>query len=343
MTEADLKALRLHRQHLTSPTDKMTAVRDLNGFQAQFLSNACHALRIRCAGPFPAKDWGRGLVKSWTIRGTMHVFAETDLPLYLYTGREHFLRACDTAAADDAASAERKAYFTAQITELIAQGTDTREALRNRCFERGMTEAEARSIFDPWGGLIRCMAEQGLIAYRVQEKKAFLLCPPFRPMEKEDALAEILSRYFYAYGPATLRDAAYYLGKPQSKIAHIMEKLPLSSIETDKTRHSYMGALESNVPDIPDCVFLAGFDPLLLGYEKAWNPFLPGENLRGVFSLAGIVSPCVLLKGRVVAKWKKKGGTLSVALFEPVGSGGKRTIANAAEAVFPDLVKLIWE
>ena len=47
---------------------------------------------------------------------------------------------------------------------------------------------------------------------------------------------------------------------------------------------------------LPDCLLLAGFDPLMLGYEKKQSVFLPPEYLRGIFSLSGIVMPPVLLR-----------------------------------------------
>ena len=57
--------------------------------------------------------------------------------------------------------------------------------------------------------------------------------------------------------------------------------------------------------DMPPVILLAGFDPLMLGYRKEDNPFLPGEHLRGIFNLAGIVNPAILLHGRVAGKWKE--------------------------------------
>lgn len=80
----DIEEIRLRRlagQHLIATADTLSVVRDLCGVQAQFMSNALHALRIRSSEPE-----GDGLVKNWTIRGTVHVFAESDLPLFIRAG-----------------------------------------------------------------------------------------------------------------------------------------------------------------------------------------------------------------------------------------------------------------
>ena len=86
---------------------------------------------------------------------------------------------------------------------------------------------------------------------------------------------------------------------------------------------------------MPRCLFLAGFDQLMLGYRKEDNPFLPREHLRGIFSLAGMVSPAILLDGRVVGQWKQSGSRLSLTLFEPVDEAGRKHILTSAEALWP--------
>ena len=237
MTVEELIALRLSRQHLTDPAPGEEICRDLNGIQAQFLSHSRHALAIRgCSGP----DWNRGLVKSWTLRGTIHLFREEDLPLYLHEGRRHTLRPCDTLEADEWITRERKAYFAALILDTLAGGPATRETLRGICRERGLTEQEEESVFNPWGGAIRALAEAGKLVHLVQEEKAFRLAPPFEPMGEAAAWREILRRYFTHCGPATLRDAAYFLGLPQRELQRRMQDLDLREIPCGAVSYTHL-------------------------------------------------------------------------------------------------------
>ena len=97
-----------------------------------------------------------------------------------------------------------------------------------------------------------------------------------------------------------------------------------------------MDAPEIPASPAPDCVFLAGFDPFLLGYEKKESLILPPEHLRRVFSLAGIVFPTVLLHGRICAVWKRKGCSLTVTPFEALSNCQISEIRRAAAARFPD-------
>lgn len=332
MTVEELIALRLSRQYLTDPAPGEEVCRDLNGIQAQFLSHSRHALAIRgCSGP----DWNRGLVKSWTLRGTIHLFREEDLPLYLHEGRHHALRPCDTLEADEWITRERKAYFAALILDALAGGPATRETLREICRGRGLTEQEEESVFNPWGGAIRALAEAGKLVHLVQEEKAFRLAPPFEPMGEAAAWREILRRYFTHCGPATLRDAAYFLGLSQRELKRRMQDLDLREIPCGGQVYYDLGTSRS-LPDIPACLFLAGFDPLMLSYEKRENPCLPPQSLRGIFSLAGIVSPSVLLRGQVVARWKRTGGRLQILPLVELCPADLELLQTTAAALWPD-------
>ena len=79
MTDHERRQLLLARQYISAPVDKGTVCGALNGLQAQILSYARHALALRCSAPLGA-DWGDGLVKSWTLQGTMHIFPEGTSP-----------------------------------------------------------------------------------------------------------------------------------------------------------------------------------------------------------------------------------------------------------------------
>lgn len=303
---------RLAGQHLLAPSDAETVVRDLCGLQAQFLSHALHGLKLRCGTV--SMD---GLVKSWTIRGTMHIFSQSDLPLFLHEGRRRFLRPVDTMDADAFVTAERKAYFSDLITESIAAGVCEREALKTVCLEAGLTEGEGKSIFDPWGGLIRALCEKGKICHKLQEQKAYQLCPPFEPMKEQPAHLEMARRYFQNFGPATIKDAAYFFGTTQAGVKSWLSQLPVSEAVINRRTYFYIDDRKILPNAFPPCLFLSGFDQLMLGYEKMESLCLPSEHLRNVFSLSGIVRPTVLMGGQVVGCWNRKNRKLSVTLFAP--------------------------
>ncbi len=328
MTVEEIKIRRLWAQHLLAPADMQTVVKDLCGVQAQFLSHALHGLSIR------AEELNAdGLVKSWTNRGTMHLFSVDDLPLFLHEGRSHSLRPVDTMDTDAYMDANRKAYFADVIVDGVSRGIDAREGLKALCEQSGMTETESKSLFDPWGGLIRALCEKGTLSHKVQEKKAYQLCPAFEPMEEKPAHLEMARRYFTHFGPATARDAAYFFGTTQTKVKSWLKDLPVSEITWDGKSYFY---IDNGLPtgDTPECVFLGGFDQLMLGYEKKESLFLSTEHIRDIFTLGGIVRPAILIDGIVAGWWNKKNSKLSISLFDHCNSD---RIAEAADKLWPDV------
>lgn len=325
---------RLSAQHLLQKSDTQTVVKDLCGMQAQFLSHALHGLSIRC------KEVNtNNLVKSWTNRGTMHLFSVDDLPLFLHEGRSHFLRPVDTLESDVYLSKERKAYFADVIVSAIAEGIGERESLKALCEGRGLTGAEAKSVFDPWGGLIRALCEQGQICHKVQEKKAYQLCPPFESMAQEPAQLELARRYFTHFGPATIKDAAYFFGTTQAQVKTWLKDINIEESHFDGKTFFHVDAIPVN-SEMPGCLFLAGFDQLMLGYEKTESLMLPKEHLRSVFNLAGIVRPAVLVNGQVAGWWNLKNCRLKIMLFSPAA---QELITNAAAQQWPDLKSVTFE
>lgn len=328
MTLEEIKFRRLAGHHLLAPADSQSVVKDLCGLQAQFLSYALHGLSMRSENP--STD---GMIKSWTNRGTMHLFSTEDLPLFLHEGRNHFLRPVDTLEADAYLNAGRKAYFADLILDAISQGVDRREELKFLCEAAGMTEGEGQSLFDPWGGIIRALCESGKICHKVQESKAYQFCPAFEPMPREQAELELSRRYFTHFGPASIQDAAYFFGTPQTKVRQWLKQLPVAETALEGKCFYY---LEQPLPDaeISKCLFLAGFDQLMLGYEKKDSLFLPNTNLREIFTLSGIVRPAILINGTVAGWWNLKNKKLTVNLFEEFD---RSQIEEEADKLWPNV------
>ena len=174
----DILLLRMKRQYLFAPAkDEFTVLRGLCGLQAQFYGNCLHALRLRC-GKAPDEDILRtSTVKTWTLRGTLHLIAQSDLPIFLYDGRSHFLRPCDTMSDDSRLSAARKRELAAIILDAAKKGCGDRKELRLICREHGMTADEEQSAFDPWGGLLRALCESGVLCHTAQQKKGLSPLP----------------------------------------------------------------------------------------------------------------------------------------------------------------------
>ena len=349
MTIEELKLRQLTNQHLITPADKMTVLHELCGVQAQFMANAMHALKIRCSDfrEDTAKD---GAVKNWTVRGTVHVFAEDDLPLFIHCrdGRDYrrndwhrasFWNQRDTWSL----TPERQAYFVNVILDALKGAELTREELKNVCRQNGMTEPEENSMFDQWGGGIREMCERGFMNYVVQEKKAFCLSPAFTPIPEREAKLEMARRYFTHMGPSTVHDAMYYFHATAAQVRDWLSHLPVSATECEGRTYYYIDSHQTYGEEIPQCLFLAGFDQLLLAHEKRESLFLSPENMRSIFNLAGIVMPALLLDGEVAGRWKKKDGRLTITMFKSFTKREKSVISDQAGSLWSDVASVSFE
>ena len=350
MTIEELKIRRLTNQYLIEPADKMTVIRDLCGVQAQFMGNALHSLRIRCTD-FDENTVADGLVKNWSVRGTVHVFAQSDMPLFIRCKNGECYRKNEWGGYTFwnngrrvwALTPERQKYFSEIIISAVSEKAHTRDELKEICRSYGMNLEEEDSMFEAWGGGIRELCERGFMHYVVQEKKAYIATPEFKPMREEEAKLEIARRYFTNMGPATIHDAMYYMGAKQAEVKKWLDLLPVESFECAGKTYYDIPSGHSYDREIPSCVFLAGFDQLMLAYQKKESVFLPSEHLRGIFNLAGIVMPSVLLNGKVVGKWKRKNARFTIILFEFLEASEKKVVMDAAEKLWGSHIRIFFE
>jgi len=345
MTINEIKLRRLANHYLIDKGNKQNVVKDLCGIQAQFMQNAIHALKIRCSD-FDDKTISDGLVKNWTLRGTVHVFSEDDLPLFLNCNdgkdyRKNEWKGYSFWNQRDkwALSPERQKIFSDIILAALSDNVKTRDELKEICRQNGMTQTEEDSMFDPWGGGIRELCERGFINYTVKEKKEYCTSPEFDPLPKANAEIELARRYFTNYGPATIHDAQYFFKTTATKVKEWLKVLPIESIVCNNKTYFFIDNGKVYNKNIPKCIFLAGFDQLMLGYEKKESLILKQEHIRSIFNLAGIVMPSILLNGEIVGKWKKKNGTFSAEIFENINSCDCKLIKDSAEELWKDITK----
>jgi len=333
ITLRELKQWRLQAQYLTEKADASAVAGNLCGIQSQYAANALHALSIRSNNADMT-----GLVKSWTLRGTLHLFPAKDLPLYLPEGRCDFFdtpygkwrygHGCEVTK-------ERMAFFADVVQASLSDSPVTRDQLKETCRAAGMTAAEEPWVFDGWGGVIRMLAESGRLCLSARENRAYIRCPAFTPMDAAQARAELLRRYLNHYGPVTLHDMMYFFRWTQREIRQLLTALSPKTILCQKQTYYYIEEPAVLSP-LPRCLFLAGFDPLMLGYEKKENPFLPPEHLKQVFNNTGIVFPTLLLDGTVRGKWKEQDKFIALTAFENWNKTQTAAVEKTARPLWPD-------
>ena len=181
----------------------------------------------------------------------------------------------------------------------------------------------------------------GVLCVSAHVNHAYLRCPRLPDVPREQADAELLRRYVTHYGPVTLHDAMYFFRWSQKKIRTLLDGLHAETLTCGGRTYYYL--VQPQAPPVPRCIFLAGFDPLLLGYEKKESLYLPPEHLKQIFNNTGIVFPALLVDGQVKGKWKEQPKRVEITLFAPLNKSQLQAIRRECRRLWPEKQLLITE
>jgi Winged helix DNA-binding domain len=347
-------AWRLRRHHLVDldAADLVPLVRRLSGVHAQLGSAAEAAIRLRSGGAIgPARVRAalaeqRTLVKTWAVRGTLHLLPAEDLPLWTAAlGTRTFRRPKSWYAYHKVSEAEIAA-IEETVPEVLSGRPITRERLAAEVARRTRNPRLEEQLLSGWGALLKLMAARGQLAFGPPAGGGPGREGPQRPstavvtfidprawvadwadVEPEDAVAEVVRRYLDAYGPADLDELVGWsaLDKPVLRRAVAALGGELVEVDTEGSRgwltRRAAAEVAATVPS--DIVrLLAGFDPYVVGALKQIAHLLSGPYRDRVSRTSGWISPVLVAGGTVVGTWTQevRGGTLRVAVepFEPL-------------------------
>jgi hypothetical protein len=155
----------------------------------------------------------------------------------------------------------------------------------------------------------------GRVAFRDMASRDFDLISAEPRKTQDEVLPVLLRRFFKAYGPATLNDAAWFLGlwRDEKKKLRQINLDEYSSFELDKAIYYYVED-NADIDDIPELTLLSGFDPFIVSYAER-SATLPPEYKSAVILKSGICLPTVAVNGRVEGVWNIKKGEPTVTFF----------------------------
>lgn len=316
---ADVNAMRLARHHLAerAPRSKLAeVVADIGAVQAQVMSAAelQVAVRVDCTVQ-DVRDalWKRKtLVKTWLMRGTLHLTRAPDLPLYTAAMSRRWIKPSQAWLKYFQVS-EAEVW---DLAELIGKALDgsprTREELI-AIVAKGKSERVREALKSGWGGMLKPAARNGLLCFGPSRGQSVTFVSPlswlgsWKDLDPEVALIEVARRYVHAYGPANKEDFAYWWGHWTGVGAAGWAGLhdELVAVNVEGWRAHMLAADLTRLPSRQPGVsvqLLPNFDPFLMGHRKRDHLF-DAEHRSKVSRIAGWISPVVLVDGRVVAVW----------------------------------------
>jgi hypothetical protein len=322
-SNAMLRRYRLAAQRLapesaaSGPAEAAAAV---CGVQAQDPRAAALALRSRVPGLDRADIEEAGLVRTWTVRGTVHLIPSEDRPWLHALCGPRFRRQFEGSIVRRSTLADAEAVLPYAL-EILAGGPIDRASLLGELAARGNPDLGlAFNVLLPW------IASQGLLVGTPDG--GYLAATPPPPVAEDDALATMARRYLEGYGPAGAEDLAAWSGLPLRAARRGLEAI--GPLEEVGELVALPGTLESQPPPAPTRL-LAAFDTAMLGWRRR-APLLRGEHERLLLPGGGMIRPTVLVAGAVAGTWRLAGAgrrrRLEIAWFGRP-SGGRALAAEA--------------
>lgn len=363
-TWRQVTAWRLGRLHLTrrvSTARMVTVVEDLCGAHAQISSSVPLALAARVSN-LTQGDVDRAiadertLVKTWAMRGTLHVLAAGDLPLYCAAQRTRdqyqnpsFLKYFGLERADVDA-----------VLDAIPQALDgqalSRDELARSILRITKRRHLEKRLLSGWGEMLKPAAFRGLLCFGPQSAGKVTFVRPdqwiggWKDFDTDDALVEVFRRFLARYGPASRTELARWWGVRPPEAGRILKLMEDSLVEVmvdgDGTKRWMLrrdvAGLERATP--PSGVrLLPSFDQLLVmsapHSQAIVDPKFKSKIYRDRIAVWSL--PTVLVDGRARAAWKverkSKKAVVKVAPFEKLS----RTASAGIEAEAGTLAVLL--
>jgi hypothetical protein len=352
-------ARRMDRSFLTEPADRATPADiagALCGVHAQILTAAELSIGRRIAGATRADVqralWDeRSLVKTFGPRGTVHLVATADLPMW--TGALSALPSSVPRHPDPVRFAPEQAEeVIGAIDAALADGPLTVDeltlAIRERCGPWAVEKTmDAFAVKWPrWRQLTSTAAHRGVLCFgptrgrNVTYENPRSWLPAFQPDEGDHAIRTLLARYLSAYGPATPQHFARWLAIPPKFASELFGAAERSLELVDlEGQPAWVVAGDTATPAEPHrgVRLLPYFDAFVVASQPR-DRFFPGA--AATRALAGSQAgnyPVLLVDGVVGGVWhqRRAGRTVEITV-EPIGrltAKQRRELDDEAELV----------
>ncbi|CAL9610694.1 hypothetical protein SUDANB95_05591 [Actinosynnema sp. ALI-1.44] len=275
-------AQRMRAQRLS---DQASTTEELLDSVLALQAQDVNALRL-AARARGVHDLTGDVVRTWAMRGTLHLLRSADLwvlgPLSAVNVQRGQRRREELGLTDDLCARALPA-----LREILTDPLPRRDVVA-RLAEVGIT-------LDPKSQapahLMAYAAANGVLYRTLDDRYALLTDIP-----EPGTVEQLWRRYRRAYGPATVADFAAWSGLPKARLRDLPEIEDEPATPTGATR------------------MLGHFDTYLLGYKDR-SLALDPAHAHLVQTGGGILTPHVVVDGRVVATWRRTGTGFEVNAF----------------------------
>jgi hypothetical protein len=345
-------AWRMQRQ-LLEPVGALAVedvVRRLCGVQAQVASSAELAVRVRQRRSKVGEVGGAladgRLIKTWAMRGTLHLLRPEDAGSYLSllaSGRSWTRASWEQYFG---MTADRWELLRPAVREALDGRVVTREELIEAIVERPGLEHLGEALRSGWGSLLKPLAWQGDLCFGPTRGNRVTFTRPEHASSRwggvpdpQDAAPAVITAYLGAYGPATSTSLGNWLSRgriSKRQLKDWFEALGdgLAEVDVDGERAF---VLSEHVDDLAAAKatnsvrLLGGFDQYVLGPGTDDRHVVPPVRRAEVSKQSGWISPVVIAGGVVCGTWEVDGQRADIRWFGEAGRPPRKALAREVE------------
>jgi winged helix DNA-binding protein len=358
LSRAQVNSWRLSKNHLARRVparDMSQVVSDVCGVQAQVLSGATLSLwarvnniTIQDVEDALWKHWT--LVKTWAMRGTLHLLSSDSLSTYVAALKtRHNIHGEKFSYRIGPGPEDKKYEITRteleQITEAIGDALDqhtlTREELAREIVRRTKLRPILKShLLSGFGSLLQQAAHQGSLIFGPSKGAKVTFTRPDQWLDRQDqpsseqALKTLLRQFYTTYAPANFEDFAHWWGVPAPE-ARPLEQLIASELEQVEFDHHPSKMLSRDIDEIESVEeahsvrLVPSWDTYVMFYHPR-EFFVPQAYRTRVFRQIQGNAPVLLVDGLAAGTWEKikkeAGIEIMVRPFKALSSAQKGAV-----------------
>ena len=278
-----------------------------------------------------------GLVRTWTVRSTMHTIPTKDYWVHVFGGpgrrfRPWFDRTAKKRGIPDRDFRVRFLYqpFLDHVKGRAVTSTEVKQFMIERLTQHGLRSRmklqrgwSSTPIHGPsWTGMSE-MSYLGLLVNAGRRGSESLwmgsadyLAFPRSLPDPEKCTVELVRKYIERYGPVTREDIVYWSFLRKDQVDGALDALKKDLVtETFHSSEEYFsfGEDSGEAVEPPRVTILPEFDSLMMGYKDK-SRFLSQDRVKKVFGSFAAVNRTILLDGFVGATWKRRKNHASVVV-----------------------------
>jgi len=360
LTWAQLGAWRMTRHHLVDRAPLaalLDVVSDICGLHAQLMSSAeltawARVADLEAGAVATALGDDRSLVKSWAMRGTLHLLRSSEYGMWLggMGTYRHYLKPAWSKGFG--ISQEELTRMIAAVAKALDGKALTRDELATEVARIARSPALAEKLRGNWGSTLKPATYQGKLCFGPNRGRNVTFVSPdqwltnLRVEPPGDATATITRRFLAAHGPATRDDYARWWAMSPAEAATRIKALG-DEVEEVNLAGTSMWMLTADIDPAAACGpekvvrLLPAFDQFVIVSTRQADNLLPGPFRSRIYRPQGWISPVLLVGGQMAGVWKhERKGTRLTVTFEPFAKLAKWAV-NAAEAEAADLGRFL--